>query len=296
MKTKTRDIVNWVVAIAINLVAVVGALVLFSPAWGSVFLAYLAILGGLTLPWLLVIVALTFFNLRRKIPFRVGLLAHIIYRKQKLRYAELTAFAEANDPEHFLHEIDAFLATKRLHRGLAQMAEYCRAFAYLQMGETTQALAIYEQFVQTEQELRDNYNYKNEPLKAYLHHNLCAALLAGKQLERAKEHYNIVLQMQGSKQVQRAPATADAKKKFPIIDAAILLLEGQHEAARDAYQQLLQDPERGKEYYDFHFHLATIYETLGDTQQQTEHLRQTIALGNQHYYVRIAQEKLAQLD
>ncbi|MCL2195030.1 MAG: hypothetical protein FWB76_03675 [Oscillospiraceae bacterium] len=269
---------------------------MFYPPFPAAVVATVAIYTGFSVVYLLVMFVVTLVVLRRKIPLFVGLIAPLVYRKQRLRYAELCAIGDENDPERFLREIDAFLATPRLHKGFAQMAEYCRAYAYLDNGEFAKALTIYEQFVQTEQDLREKHNYKSDPLKAYLHHNLCGALLADEQLERAKEHYAIVKQLHTIEHVQRSPMVKAAPRKFPLIDARILMLEGQHEAARDAFEALLQDNERTKEHYDFHFHLAAIYETLGNPQQQREHLQQTIALGNQHYYVRIAQEKLAQLD
>ena len=282
------------------LILILGVFVVVAQPWAepsgySGLITGLVIFVGLVLLCLFGLILWNYIHYQpHKNPFRDGPISHFIHRKKRIKYNEIATILTENDPERFLLETDAFLKEENLPKGLTRIASDNRAVAYLQAGRTKQALAIWEQAAKDEEKLREIHKHKDEEVKAIIHHNLCIAYLENNQLVHARKHYDIVTEMQNSKHLGKG-LKAWFQEEFLDIDAMFLLAEEQYETARVAYQKLLQEGEPAK-MFGRHFDLANIYEKLGDTEKQKEHLEQVVALGNKHYKAKIAQDKLAELN
>lgn len=293
---KKHSTVSWLIVALAFLVAVAVVWLWFTHSLLTAIIAFFATYLGTIALCSFVVIFVTIFKISQLQHFHIGFFATLCYRKLFPRIAELNALLEANDLERFFQETERFLAQQKLPKGLVRLIEYNQALAqWYATGNTAQALVAFEQAAQLVAQLSEKYDYHDDTLKAIFHQNLCFAYLEDGQVARAEEQYAMMQQLQSSKRLTQAQK-ALFQQQFASFEACFLFAHEEYNAARHAYLNLLQDKEQTKHFYNYHFHLAQICEALGDTQAQQEHLLQVIALGNQHYYTRIAQQKLAQLD
>jgi len=259
-------------------------------------LRILGIVGGVVLLYLIGMFVWAYIkHPTSKDPFGDGPLSLLRHRKQLKRFNEIIGILSENDPERFLREMDAFAAKEKLPKGMERLASDNRAVAYLHRGEWSRAIEIWVRAAADEKEARDNHKIHNNVAKATIHYNLAFAYLESGQVTGAEKHYAVVKGMQDAKYSGKA-LKAWIPKGISALDAKFLLAEGQYEAAREAYERMLEGSERPQGDVDSQFGLALIYEALGDTEKQKAHLEQVVAHGNKHDKARIAREKLAEMD
>lgn|GEM_PF-5562130 len=226
-----------------------------------------------------------------KNPFRDGPIAHFVYLKVLVKYNAIQAILADNDPDRFLLETDEFLNANKLPKGLARIASDNRAVAYMQAGEIERAITIWKNSAKDEKQLREIDKINDDEIKVSINFNLCVAYLDNNQVSLAREHYDIVKEMQKSKRLGKE-LKAWFQEEFLDIDALFLSAENQYGAAREAYHKLLQDGRVARMEIIRHFELANIYELQGDIENQKKHLTQVAAVGNKHYKAKIARDKL----
>jgi len=227
-------------------------------------------------------------------PFGTGPIAMLKHRKQRQKLSEITAILNENDPDRFLRELDAFFASEKISKGMERVAADNRAVAYLQQGKPQRAIEIWVRTAADEKEARERHKIHNNMVRLTVHYNLAYAYLENGQTALAREHYAIVQEMQNAKYFGSA-VKAWILNALVMLNARLLLAEGRYEEARELYQRVLQANGAPERDMDSQFGLAAIYEALGDTEKQKEHLERVAAHGNQHDKARIAREKLAEI-
>ena len=228
-----------------------------------------------------------------KSPFSDGFITQIRHIGKFREQKRITAFIAEYDPDRFLAETDTFLKQEKLPKSLVRIASDNRAAAYFQKGELERAIEIWTRTAEEEKEWREKYRLCDDLTRSVVHHNLCDVYLRNNQTEQAREHYNVLSEMQHARNLTKAMKDW-IKKVLLYFDAKFLMAEGKYGEALEPIRNSLQD-ENAWNKLGCHFDLAIIYEKLGDIESQKEHLEQVVVLGNKHYYAAIACDKLLKI-
>ena len=226
-------------------------------------------------------------------PFCDTWLTQIKYRKKFKEQKAITAILQEYDPERFLAETQRFLADEKLPQGLARVTSDNCAAGFVQKGEFEPAIAIWHRTVVDEAELRNKSKHGDDFIKTVAHANLCYAYLKMSEVEKAKVHYDSLIEMKNAKNLNTS-TKAWIERAIVNFSAKFLIAEGRYADALKPTLENLKD-EKTWDILDAYFELATIYGQLGDLRKQTEQLEKIVMLGNKHYYVAIARDKLAEL-
>jgi len=199
-----------------------------------------------------------------------------------------TILDEDCDPIRYIKEVTEFQNKQIENKDINMMNLVDNlAMGYIYNGEANRAIHLLEDLLK-----RDTNEY-DVIISASAKMTLCAAYLWEGDLDAAKKYYEkMELDRDRAKLDKLEDAVISIEAFLRALDARISYEEGRYEESLRFFERLLDELSNKSGTVMVHFRLALIYEKLGNTEKEKEHLEYVSENGNLLYVARLAREKL----